>query len=485
MLSERVIMDKELPIHHAAIKYILGDSISPSSLKLTRDQLKEVSRNANWGWVHLGKSKETLKMAKPIAVLSLPKLLHMVDREGMNFWRPNLLYTSTSAKQRQLRWLNCFQFDFDPHHLRELDIFTPEELMDHVRAITGYSPTLLIRTPSSGYHVYLPLERTRGMMNGTHSIPRYGVVIRHIARLLGADIHAASAEHYMRVPKARNVIYFSPAMYHPTLEEYEELFEINETKVSISQVKDFKDTKIVLLSNYIKNKAIEMILDGQFESNNSSKIKNNKVGRNNAAFTLSLAFKASNYTQQKAEQEIIDWHNSGKFNTHGFDLNEALGTVKHAYEGKCRAPSSIYLEKLTGVRCSSYRILTPRKPRQERRDHIIEIIEDVRKYLILNNGLIEITQINLSKEIKVSLRSLVAALQLMRNEQHITVEKLRIGRSWISRIMLIVDEPCNNSDNTKSNVIELFPKINNENRSNLPHSTNFKTPFFGGAPPGV
>lgn len=444
MNSEQASMAEDKPLHHQAIEYIIGDSLSRHSVKMTRAELKRLSREQQWGWTHLGKTKDTLKMASPIAVLSLPQLIHSIDRQGMNFWRPNLMFSSKSAKQRQIRWLTSFFFDFDPQHLKKLDILSPDDLLKHVHAKVGIWPTLIIKTPSGGYHIYLPLKRTRGMVNGQKTIPRYGIVMRHITNLIGSDIHAASAEHYMRAPKARSVVYFSKATYVPTLEDYEELLEIN---TQYLPKRSLKDSKIVGIEDYRYNRAIDIILSGQFQQGyTSGKGKKRKVGRNNAAFTLSLAFKASGLTMQEAEEKIITWHRSGNFNTAGFELSEAIRALRHAYEGPYKGPSNLYLEALTGISCR-FKIITPRKPRGERRDHLTEIVQDVHKYL-KEHGTIEITQQELANKLGVALRSLVEVLKTMRERGEISVTKIRNGRTWISRIEL-VKEPEMPTEHTK------------------------------------
>lgn len=452
---------KERPVHHSAIEYLVGDSLSKHSVSMPKSELKKTSRKEQWGWAHLGKSKDTLKMPAPIAVLSIPQLIHKVDREGMNFWRPNVMYSSKSAKQRQLRWLTCFFFDFDPHHLKKLDLYTPDEICDHVIREIGVHPTLILQTPSRGYHVYLPLKRIRGMVNGEKTIPRYGAVMRHIARLIGSDIYAATPEHYMRVPKAKNVIGFWPTTHYPTLEDYEENLEIQNT-TSLSTERIVEDVKVIQIKDYTYKKAIEMILSGNFQDGYVPDSKNTKkrVGRNNAAFTLSLAFKVSGYTEEEAEKKISVWHQSGNFNTVDFDLSEALATVRHAYESSCKGPSSTYLEALTGISCRAHRIITPRKPREERRDHLSEISQDVRTYLVQRNGDVDITQTELAKELGVALRSLVAVLKKMRDSKLIRVEKFRVGRTWRSQITLINNvQSSDKSNNQQRDLLEALKTI--------------------------
>ncbi|MFD2328766.1 hypothetical protein ACFSR7_05835 [Cohnella sp. GCM10020058] len=366
---------------------------------------------------------------KPANARSLPSLLYKIEKQGYTYYRPNLSYTSASHKKRQLRWLVSLIFDFDAEHLVQLKINSHVELIRHVESF-GYVVSGVIKT-SSGFHVYLPMNPVRGCWNGASTIQRYDEVLKSIARQIGSDPAAASAEHYFRAPNKANVVYFFPAD-KPDFDFYERAVEeLNNRSESRSEQ--------VWFGRMMSQPAMLRLLSGDFNTSAWANAENGgrKVGRNNAAFTLALGMKFDGWTIEQALNELSVWFHS-RINKKGFVWREVQNAVRHAYEGQYKGPSARYVEAFTGMKL---RPLSKRKAKEEKTRMQFKETEEIlitylqRYYLEFQKDLC-MSQAELAKRIGVKLRSLQHVLKEMQKTGALTLETRREGRSNVSMYFL-------------------------------------------------
>lgn len=418
------LQDPQRKVHRELLAYIYEHHLTAKTMPNIDRQF--VHQN-EFGWTSLAFDAKSMQL-KPAHARSMPSLLKKIEYYGYQYYRPNLSYTSKSHKKRQLRWMIALIFDFDQENLQRLRIGTLEQLIGHVESF-GYEVSGVIRT-TTGYHVYLPMIPLRGEFNGQKTIQRYDQVLKRMAKQLGSDPHAASAEHYFRTPQPQNVVYFHAAE-KPDFEFYEK-----KMGVSIQSGQDSKPSS-VSFGRLMSQEPMLKMLSGDFNPNaavtNPETGESRCLGRNNAAFTLALAMKADGWTVDQATDELKQWY-IHRISRHDFNWSEVFNTIKHAFEGEYKGPSPLYVQAFTGLKL---RPLSKRKSKEDRvRLHFNEIEESLitylqRHYLEFEKDLM-MPQAKLAQELHVSLRSLQHVLRDLKTKGIIDVHTKREGRSNVS-----------------------------------------------------
>ncbi|MDQ6422588.1 hypothetical protein RB620_24455 [Paenibacillus sp. LHD-117] len=445
--KEEYQLTTEPALHEELLHYLYEGHIT----SMTMPNLERVFVKQNqFGWIALAKDAEAMKF-KPKSARSFPVLFQRIN-EGFKYYRPNLSYTNKSFFKRQIRWLVGLFFDFDKEQLEALNLYSPLELIEHVESF-GFRVSAVIKT-SSGYHVYLPMQPMRGMWNSNKTIQQYDRVLKKIARLIGSDPHAASAEHYFRVPRPDNVVYFNP-LDKPELGFYEGILELDEMPLQTNFDASVQYGKL------LRQPAIQKLLNGDFAK--LAIANGRKLGRNNAAFTLAIAMKHDEISIEEATDRMRVWHN--QIIKDGFPFDEVERCIQHAYDGDYKFPSWRVVQALTGERL---RPITPKKERAVRQDHFSEIREDLLKYLkrykLEFHVSLSMSQRKLADTLRVKLRSLQFVIAQLKDEGVLKVESIRDGRSFVSLYILEVQ-----SEETEINEApeELLRQVSNGGTAGL------------------
>lgn len=442
--------DPSRHIHREFLKYQYEQHLTDR----TQPNVSRVFAAQNqYGWTALAFDINGMSMI-PKNARSYPSLFKKIEEEGYQYYRPNLSYTSVSHQKRKLRWMVALIFDFDHENLLKLNITNYLDLIDHVRSF-GCEVSGVIKT-TSGYHVYLPMQPLRGEWNGNKSIKRYDKTLKSMARMLGSDMNAASAEHYFRTPQRTNVVYFNDVQ-KPDFSFYESLVESRTEKSKQIKVKP-ESNKKPNFGRLMSQQAMLKLLSGEFSDNvivDSKKFGRRKIGRNNAAFTLALGMKADEWTKEQATEEMKKWYEY-RINKNKFSWSEVERAIGQAFDKDYKGPSPDYVEAFTGLK---FRPITKRVSSEERKKMTYKSIEELviaylRKHYQEFEKDLMLSQSKLAEVLKVNLRSLQYVLKRMKDSQLLVMDTKRIGRSNVSRYFLDQDLLNDGADQNNTVVCE-------------------------------
>lgn len=357
-------------------------------------------------------------------------LLKQIDAGEVKFWTPNTFYENQRLR-KNLRWLNCFFADIDA---KDNPGLTFPDLLDRITVAGLPVPTLIIQTPSGGFHVYWAIEPVRATFK---TIRLYEVLSQIISQQIGADLIAIGAERYMRIPYEKNILMCSENIY--SFDDFKDWRELNELDTHRSgQAAGLK----ILAKGILQHPAFQKLLKGV-----------SKGIRDNTCFTLALALRLEGYTEEQAFPILHEWD---KLNDPGDDLPLSVSTIrekiKSAYSGKYFGPSSYWVTLLSGIEFS-YKVFSVAKPRQERkRSHISEWAEDILDFLADNQGIWCGSQKELAKLLSAPLRSIKEALKWLVQDVKISLRVEGSGRGAKTVINQI----------TVSDTVKVFPKATNQ-----------------------
>jgi hypothetical protein len=351
-----------------------------------------------------------------VDISSFDNLYKMLDiyKDGIKFWTPNTFYTY-KRERKALRWLNAFFIDIDIKDNPGLTFIDVQERI----TLTGLPPaTLIVKSPSGGYHVYWFLSTpARATMK---TVKLFEVITYCMAQEMGADLHAIGAERYMRLPNQKNILFYDKENTY-TFDTFKDWREVN----SLDDVKPVYNNNIkVLPKGILSHPAVKELLKGV-----------SKGIRDNTAFTLALALRSEGYSQDQALVILESWN---KKNTPPLPLSILYTKIKSAYSGKYRGPSSEWIKKLSGIQFE-YKIISQKIPRNERkRVHISEWEQDILAFLDTQGGSWCGSQSQLATALEAPLRSVKQALKHLVSKTKISLQVKGKGRSAKTYISLIV-----------------------------------------------
>lgn len=301
------------------------------------------------GWVFLSTDCKRTSVCRTYRTLFLMKVQH-------TYYTPNTFYDRRSRSQDALRWLNALVIDVDVKNGQNEGLTLPD-LLDRVQVAGLPAPSFVVRTPSGGFHVYFVLDSPRKAYRNV--IATYRKLQLAMASALGGDKQAIGPERYFRIPTAENIVYTT------------------QNRVTFSELLDWQDingeyqesSKAVCYSQgLLQHAAIQALLKGV-----------EKGKRDNACYTLALAFKADGYSAEDAEAELQEWNASLAA---PLSLVMVSRKVKSAYKpGAPEGPNAEWIRYLSGEKFA-YRAWESAKPREKRKNsHYYEWAADVMRTL--------------------------------------------------------------------------------------------------------
>lgn len=347
---------------------------------LYRNQLTEAPKRAaqterggyskELGWIFLCEN-----FADPRAVRTYRSLFGA--KEKYTYFTPNTFYRNDQRHAGSLRWLNAMVIDIDVKSPQSAGLIFPD-IMDLVTSAGLPVPSLIVRTPSGGFHVYWYLKEPRRAFPKV--VEHYKRVQRMIAEEMNADLQAIGAERWFRLPTEENTIFRSGERV-----SFDDLCDwLNDQQEIHSNTKKH----ITLGSSDLMNSpAILKLLEGVEEGQ-----------RDNTCYTLALAYKASGYEEEQTLSLLYRWNER---NSRPLRQIEVKRKVKSAFKvGSPHGPSSFWIANLSGMEFT-YQVWEGAKPREERKNsHLDEWKEDLITVLKENNGSIKGSQRELIKMIK-------------------------------------------------------------------------------------
>lgn len=351
--------------------------------EIFRDQLTEVPKkqiekqqqgyNSHLGWVFVCNQFHE----KPKAVRTYHSLFGAT--EAYTYYTPNTFYRNDQRHEGALRWLNAMVIDIDVKHGQNKGMTLPD-VLDAITSAGLPEPSLIVSTPSGGFHVYWYLN------NPKRSLPKvtahYKRIQASIAEAIKGDPQAIGAERWFRMPTAQNTIYQSESRV-----SFDELCDW----LAIYQEEQTEERKAVCVGaeGLLHHPAILKLLEGVSEGQ-----------RDNTCYTLALTFKASGYDEKETEIRLKEWNQRNDPSMRELEIKRK---VKSAYKnGAPAGPTAYWIRQLSGMNFT-YVVWEEAKPREERiYSHFKEWEQDVISHLKKEGGLISGGQRKIAEAIKSS-----------------------------------------------------------------------------------
>ncbi|MBE7901106.1 hypothetical protein G7L40_27055 (plasmid) [Paenibacillus polymyxa] len=420
---------------------------------------KAKNRDHSLGWVYISNDFKSAKAVRTYQTL-------FVLSDHYTYYTPNTFYRRGSRSQNTLRWLNAIVLDVDTKHGANIGLCLPD-LLDQIRSAGLPLPTMIVRTPSGGYHVYFVLDSPRKAFSNV--VATYNRLQLAMAVAIGADQQAVGAERYFRIPTEKNVIYRSERRV--AFDELNDWYWINHEP---QPKQENARTGAWAQRGILQREAVQTLLQG---------VERGK--RDNAAYTLALAYKAEGYDQESAEDALYNWN--ARLDS---PLPERVicQKVRSAYKaGAPAGPTADWIQYLSGVSFAHAAKWDAAKPRAEReRSHYIEWAADVLEFLREQpDQQVTGSQRQLAASFGMSLSTFQEVVCNLVQTEKVILEVSGKGRAACTTLRLVCPK-----DPTKTTAkIIPFPKQNFTNNYiiNVPVSNTFKilAGLVGGLSPGL
>jgi hypothetical protein len=445
-LERRIEMSDSYQVEEI-IKGIMKQGIRKYKFKNSKVRPFNQQPEGNKGAVFGFRSKENMIASRGI-VLTSEEALHE-NEDCFTHWTPNVYSYGTYADPRKtivkghaeenLKQINAFVIDFDQVPGEKLDY---QMILDTALDL-DLIPTLILKTPG-GYQAYFILE------NAWYISSKNNYQSIEVAKRVSENLRKAFAEalssvdlgcnHFgiARIPRNDNVSSFYPAMTYDMqqLISWSMKYQPAVTKKPFLQlVPPAGDMQ------QIKEKWVDLLL-----KNPDIVGQKGTLGRNNAVFTLSLAYYASAVEEDRCLDDMDQFNSSLKNPLKAKDVQRI---VKSAYSGRYKGANKDYVLNLlanwTSESLSEDQLFTQKrttwykfkKERSERkRSHVHEWKEDILEYLETQcyryRPEIQLTKADIQAAVKyqdksIPKRSLDKALNELKAEGKIFV-KVRSGR---------------------------------------------------------
>lgn len=357
-----------------AYRAIFGDQLTETPKKQLEKQ--QNGYNSHLGWVFVCNQFNE----KPKAVRTYHSLFGA--SEAYTYFTPNTFFRNDQRHAGALRWLNAMVIDIDVKNGQNQSMILPD-VLDLVTSAGLPEPSLVVSTPSGGFHVYWYYNSPK------RAFPKVTELYKHvqvaIAEVLNGDLQAVGAERWFRMPTAKNMVYQSDnrvsfdelcdwlSIYHEELKE--ERLERNAVCVGTGGL--------------LSHAAVQQLLKGVSEGQ-----------RDNTCYTLALAFKASGYSEKETEARLQEWN---CLNDPAMRQIDVKRKVKSAFKkGAPLGPSAYWIRTLSGLPFT-YQNWELAKPREDRTySHLDEWKDDVIQYMKVQGGSISGSQRTIAQAIKSS-----------------------------------------------------------------------------------
>jgi len=335
--------------------------------QLYRDQLTEAPKRSfqkeqsgpsnHLGWVFVCND-----FAQPKAIRTYSSLFQA--QASTTYFTPNTFYRNDQRHAGTLRWLNALVIDIDVKTAENAGMIYPD-VMEMVTKAGLPTPSLIVQTPSGGFHVYWYLADPRRAFPKV--VEHYKRIQQAIAEELSGDLQAVGAERWFRLPTPQNTVHRSAerVSFDALCDWYSERTEelLHQRKVMVRK------------QDLMQHPAIQSLLKGVEQGR-----------RDNTCYTLALAFKATGYSKEDTQIYLYAWNER---NTPSMKQLDVKRKVKSAFkEGAPFGPSAYWIEILSGMEFK-YQLWEGAKSREERTySHLEEWKEDVLSILKANGGVL-------------------------------------------------------------------------------------------------
>lgn len=354
-----------------ALRSIFKDQLTETPKR--KSQKQHEGFNSHLGWVFVTNDCSQT----PISVRTYHSLFDATN--SYTYYTPNTFYRNDKREKGSLRWLNCLIVDIDVKNGHNERLTLPD-VHDRVTSAGLPRPSLIVSTPSKGFHVYWHLKKPKRAFEKVVGL--YTRIQRAVAIAIGGDVQAIGAERYFRMPNSTNTLFKSDSRV--TFDDLCFWFEINQEELEYERCQKGVDP-----STLLAHPAIEKLLQGV-----------SKGKRDNTCYTLALAFKAAGYDMYEAEERLKEWN---ELNTPMLTQLEVKRKVRSAYKpGAPAGPSALWIQHLSQMKFA-YNVWEPAKDREQRKySHLDEWQDDVIAFLKKRGGVVCGAQRTIAKEIRSS-----------------------------------------------------------------------------------
>lgn len=350
---------------------IYGDQLTEKPKKQIEQQ--QSGYNSHLGWVFVCNKFEE----KPKAVRTYHSLFGA--SKAYTYYTPNTFYRNDRRDTGALRWINAMVVDFDVKNGQNKDMTFPD-VMDLITQAGLPEPSLVVSTPSRGFHIYWYLNSPKRAWPKV--IEHYKRIQETISEVLKGDPQAVGAERWFRMPTESNTVYQSNSRVS---------FDNLCNWLQIHQETCQEERKAVCINGegLMYHPAIKKLLEGVCEGQ-----------RDNTCYTLALTFKSQGYTEKETEERLYKWNENNNPSMRKIDIKRK---VKSAFKvGAPVGPSATWIRRLSGM-AFTYVTWEAAKPREERTySHLDEWKDDVLNYLKVQGGEVVGSQRKIASAIKSS-----------------------------------------------------------------------------------
>ncbi|MFE7083256.1 primase C-terminal domain-containing protein [Priestia megaterium] len=354
---------------------IYGNQLTEYSKKQTQKQQTGYSSRLGWVFVSKDFTKETTK-----AVRTYGSLFNV--SKDYTYFTPNTFYRNDLRRLSTLRWINAVSIDIDAKN-GENEGMTLPDVQELITEAGLPMPSLIVRTPSKGFHVHWFLEQPKRASDKLNA--HYSRVQTRIAEIIQGDTNAIGPERLFRLPTDENTVYQSNERV--SFDELCEWFQLVQEQEQ-QDVHTYKKGFCKGYESLLNHPAVQKILEGV-----------NEGQRDTACYTLALAYKAAGYDEKTAEQYLHNWNQKNRPRMRQIEVKRK---VKSAYNGRFHAPSAKKIRELSGM-LFSYVVWEEAKPREERTySHIEEWEGDVLAFIRAQGGQVSGSQRDIADQITSS-----------------------------------------------------------------------------------
>lgn len=320
-------------------------------------QTQQTGYSKDLGWVYLCND-----FTQPKAVRTYQTLFKA--QENYTYFTPNTFYRNDRREAATLRWINAFSVDVDVKNEQNKGLTFPD-LIDLIDESGLPTPTLIVATPSGGFHIHWYLHEPRRAYPNV--IEEYKKLQRTMAQAIQGDVLAIGPERWFRLPNQSNTVFRSSSRIS--------FNELREWRYIQQEDSSFEKKITIGKENLLQHPAVQKLLEGV-----------SKGQRDNTCYTLALALKASGYTKEATLECLHNWNFKNDPPMRTVDVERK---VNSAYkEGAPLGPSSYWVQILSGMDFK-YQAWEAAKPRKERTySHLEEWKEDILAVLEQNGGCI-------------------------------------------------------------------------------------------------
>lgn len=417
--------------------------------KLKPAGFSEESKGAVFGF----RTKDHMIQGRGIVITSEEALIENEDH--LTHWTPNVFtYGSYTDNSRQfveghsegnLRQINTFMVDIDiigeKYNHGEIVLAAFDRL--------GYMPTMILDTPG-GYQVYFVLSGAAYVTKKSNFkvINVAKRISENIRKELSKDLNGidVGCNHFglARIPRSDNVLFYEESYCYSFQEWLNWSMTISEDKKA--EVIQFPKKRNSI--RQIDEKWVDLLL-------NSEKLKGSRgvLGRNNAFFTLSLAYYSSSCDIETCEYNLAMLNERL---SNPLKESEIKRIIKSAYSSKYEAAAKDYIREICHTwidpSLSDDQLFSQpqgwykfKKDRKERvRSHSTEWQQDILAYLASQSytykPFIYSTKREIREEIGIPERSFDAALKKLKetNKVFFRVTRGRGGGIMIASVKALM-----------------------------------------------